>query len=204
MAFVVSFLIAISYFVTIPSVPVAYADNDKQSERYFFHKHLSEADAFIIQKSSPEERQEKKKKKIFGRWEEDRFLFPELSSEPAISVEMHPYRGVDYEGIFFHPSENAIKVLQFYGVPAGSQLEIYYGIDDVGVRATERATVYFTVWMGQHKLVRIHVPNEEGIKRKVIDLGTVAFLKQPVVVTFEVTSDNIHSRRFGFYAEILK
>jgi hypothetical protein len=162
---------------------------------YRFKDHLAQAEASLLSGDD---------KIIFGTWKEDRFIFAEMEDYTHIGVSSYPFNGVEEEGIFFHPVENAKRRLRFYNVPSGSKIVIHYGIDDFGATPPQEATVYFYLWIGKHKLKRIRVPNEKGLRKEIIDLGVLAFLKHSLVVTFEVTSESVEGRRLSFRAEILQ
>ena len=160
---------------------------------YNFQDQLSKAEALILEQG---------KIKKAGTWQQDRFIFPAYEEYTQIGMATNKYNDVDEKGIFFHPVQDGIRRLRFRGVPPGSTMTLYYGIDDTGASAEEDFSVYLRVWVGTHELRRVRVPKEKGWKKEEINLGPASFLKHDVIVTFEVTSDNIQDSRFSFYAEI--
>ena len=177
-------------------------ESDKDSAKFFFHEHLAKADALVLtQMAKTEESARRKGRKSVGQWKKDRFVF-ELENEAPIAVMKHEFDGHLKEVIYFHPSSFGVKVLQFYQVPVGSQLVLQYGIDDQGVGLDPSASAYLTIWVGEHRLDRIQVPHEKGLRTKKLDLSLLPFLKRPVAVTFEVTSDNAKASRLSFLAHI--
>lgn len=176
--------------------------DENENAKFFFHKYLAKADALILTKKAKGREQARQKgRKSVGKWKKDRFLF-ELENEAPIAVMKHEFNGELKEGIYFHPSNYGIKVLQFYQVPVGSQLVLHYGIDDQGVELDPSASAYLTVWVGEHRLERLQIPHEKGIQTKRLDLSLLPLLKRPVAVTFEITSDNAKASRFSFLAYI--
>jgi len=171
---------------------------------YSFLENLPEAEAFIVHYVHPKRKSLPATVEMkAGRWDEDHFTFPEIVGEQPIGLFAYRYEDAAEKGIFFHPSQQGIKTLRFYHVPPGSTMVLYYGIDDIGCASNDGGSVYFNIWLGQHKLKRIRVLNEKGWKKETIYLGVVPLLKRGMVVTFEVTADNTKDRRFSFNAEIL-
>ncbi len=170
-----------------------------------FHEHLPSASVFLIKKVESQGLYEASRmEKVYAQWTQDRFVIPEQpEAEPVLVTEL-TYQGIPQNAIFFPPSETGTKVMQFYEVPAGSRLLLQYGIDDRGVEEKSDALIYLGVWIGNKRITRIQAPTSGGWKSDVLDLGHLAFLKRPVTVTFEITSDSPRARRFGFLASMLE
>lgn len=192
--------VLILYVLILAVVPLAQAQTESP---YQFHEHLSGAQAFLIKYSAPDRDYEAKKSEIkIGQWREDKIIFDGMADEAPIMVSSYDYENIQESGIFFPPTPGQIKSLQFYDVPPTGKLAIYYGIDDLGVQADVHATLYVTIWVGKHKIGRLLVPYERGWKREVFFLEEAVFLKKPVVITFEITTDNPAARRFSFRPEM--
>lgn len=170
-----------------------YAQQGSASLVYHFMDNLPRAESFVI---------EEDKRVLTGIWQRDRFVFSGLADYAQIKVSNNSYDGSFREGIFFHPIQNAVRQLRFRDVSPGSKLVIYYGIDDAATSFAAGAVVYLKIWLGRKELKKIRILNEKGWKKEELDLGVVSFLKRGIVITFEVTSDNIKERRLSFYAEI--
>ncbi|MBN1688678.1 MAG: hypothetical protein JW893_06220 [Candidatus Omnitrophica bacterium] len=158
-----------------------------------FYENLSLAQATIIHRREGH---------IEGVWKNDRFVFPKRGEQDVIRVGTGSFKGVKRRGIYCHPTQQAIKRLRFLMVPPGKKLVIQYGIDDLGVNERVTSHVYLKIWVGEHELGRIQIANEKGWFKKVYPLGVVRYLKRPVVITFEVTADNVKGRHFFFKPEI--
>ncbi|HXV27614.1 MAG TPA: hypothetical protein VD913_01475 [bacterium] len=161
---------------------------------YYFIDHLPQAESFVVEYG---------KGAVVGIWRQDRFVFPGLADYTQIKVSNNSYEGSFRKGIFFHPIQNAVRQLRFRNVTPGSKLVVYYGIDDAGTQFSEGTVVYLKVWLGNKEVKKIRILNEKGWYKEEIGLGVASFLKQGIVVTFEVTSDNIKERRVSIDAEIL-
>ena len=160
---------------------------------YHFAEQLPRAESFVVEGG---------KDVLLGVWQRDRFVFSGLADYTQIKVSNNSYEGSFRKGIFFHPIQNAIRKLRFRNVVPGSKLVIYYGIDDAGTNFGEGAVSHLKIWLGRKELKKIRILNEKGWKKEELDLGVASFLKRKIVVTFEVTSDNIKERRLSFDAEI--
>ena|SRR3989338_2722277 len=172
----------------------------KEAVVYSFDEHLRDAQAYLITHSTPQRAYEQSKVEIkIGEWRENGIVF-EGMNEPPIMFASYLYENSKEEGIFFPPTEGKIKSLQFYNVPPSPTLVVYYGIDDLGLETGITATIYMTVWVGEHKIKRILVPFQKGWKKETIPLGVAGFLKRSFSVTFEITSDHPNVRRFSFRA----
>jgi len=161
---------------------------------YRFADQLPRAESFIVEPG---------KDVSVGVWQRDRFVFSGLADYTQIKVSNNSYEDAFRKGIFFHPIQNAVRKLRFRNVVPGSKLVIYYGIDDAGTNFADGVVIHLKVWLGRKELKKIRILNEKGWKKDVLDLGVASFLKREIVVTFEVTSDNIKERRLSFDAEIL-
>ena len=172
---------------------------------YSFHENLANAQAFLIEYVKPNrEYEERRREKTIGQWRDGKIVFEDFKNEAPIAVHANLYEGIEEQAIFFSPSEGKIKSIQFYEVPPASKLEVYYGIDDLGAELNLNATIYMTIRVGDRKIKRLLVPYGKGWKRAVIDLGVVSFFKMPLVVSFEITTDDPNVRRFSFRAYMVE
>lgn len=172
---------------------------------YVFQDHLQEAEALSITRIPAKTNYEKPQlKEVFAQWDQDRFIFKGVSGEYPIEVQTHAYAGRNEKAILFYPKEDATKVLRFYGVAPSPRLAVFYGINDEAIALQKDTSVFLTVWIGNQKVARLHALSEPGWKRSIIDLGPVAYLNQPIAVTFEVTTTNEDSSFFSFSASMLK
>ncbi|MDP3919943.1 MAG: CPBP family intramembrane metalloprotease [Candidatus Omnitrophota bacterium] len=160
---------------------------------YQFAKHLHQAETVVMYDFESTRT---------GQWAENRFFFPGLGAQADIRQRSDTFAGEEHEAIYVHPVPKAIRRLRFHDVPTGSKLVVYHGISDEGVAANEHANVYLKIWIGKHPLARIRVPNEAGWNQDVLDLGVLSFLKEPVVVTFDIEADSVKERHFHFLPEI--
>jgi len=139
---------------------------------------------------------------LSGVWKDDGFHFPGEEESSTIRIRQLEFDGTSETGIYVEPLVNTIRRVRFFGVPAGNKLIFRYGIADEGFLSNAKSTVYVKVWAGQHVLKRIRVLNERGWKTEEIDMGVLSFMKEPVVLTFDISADDVTKRYFCFYAEI--
>jgi len=164
---------------------------------YDFNEHLSQADAWNIYRES--------KKKQRGLWKENRFVFPGLDESSSIYtvIQQAPNApGRLKKPIQFNVLQDTFRRIRFYDVFPGRKLILRY---EVFPQAVTKDTTYFYlwVWIGNHRMKRIRVPNTAGAHVEVIDLGVLSFVNRPFLVTFELIARDIQPAGFGFEAEIL-
>ncbi|HTL46910.1 MAG TPA: CPBP family glutamic-type intramembrane protease [Verrucomicrobiae bacterium] len=135
-------------------------------------------------------------------WKENGFYFEKEEGDAAVALREESYNGQNQKGIFVEPVQNGIRRIRFPHVPPARTLVVQYGIADAGFEQNVKSAIYLRIWAGHHLLKRIRVLNEKGWKNEPIDLGVIAFLKKPVVLTFDVTADDATQRHFSFYAEM--
>jgi len=170
---------------------------------YQFHENLPEAQVLLVKRILPKHDYEKVKQEIkIGQWNGDHFIIEDYPNEAPIKIMPLEFAGVHENVIFFPPTYEITKVIEFYNVKPGASLVVYYGVDDLGV-VKDKATIYFSVWVGEHLIERFLIPATQGWRQKVLPLGVVSMLKRDVPVTFEVTTDHPNAKRFGFKAEIV-
>lgn len=169
-----------------PSKVLAEDDNIE-----IFADHLPSAEVFWISDAAGV---------VPGSWQSDHFAFSEGPKEgtPRRRIQVSP-GGEEYAGISLKPSPEGIYRIRFGGVHAVSRLRIRLGLEDSENAPASKASVYLRIWLGQHAVKRIRYFNEKAWREEVIDLGPAAFLKTPLVVTFEVTSDEPLDRSFNFF-----
>ncbi|MFZ5802963.1 MAG: hypothetical protein ACOY3K_07655 [Candidatus Omnitrophota bacterium] len=172
---------------------------------YVFKDHLPEAQAFVSRKILPVRVTDRVKiEKVVAKWEGTRFLFPAREKKVPIELARGKFDGEEQDGIRFFPIAGALSVLRFPSIPPASRMVIYYGIEDDGVRAFagKRISVYLSIYAGEKKIHRIHVPGQTGWFKETISLGLLAYMVRPVEVSFEVNSDDTERIPFYFNAEI--
>ncbi len=172
---------------------VAEAATAKKSSAYVFADQLAKAQATNLYPHNKEEE---------GVWKKDSLQFPSASTGKEIKIRVLTFNGQTQKGIYFQPIEAAVRRLRFFKVTPGSKMVIYYGVDDKAAAEPPTANLYLKIYLGQHELRRIQIPNDKGWKRQEIDLGIASFLKKGVVVTFELATDSPGPLPFGFWPEI--
>lgn len=165
-----------------------------EERSYLFAEHLSEAEAYWISDAAGV---------VDGEWKNDKFVFPdEAPSDAEITTRQQVTAGGETRaGVSLTPSPDGMYRIRFSEVHAVSSLKLRYGFENAGFSAPPKAAVYIRVWLGTHPLKRIRVFNEKSWKEESLDIGPAVFLKAPIVVTFELTSDEALDRAFNFFAE---
>ncbi len=148
---------------------------------YFFASHLAEVQGILTTD----------KEDLFnGVWAGDRLVF---QADPPLEITVKKQiteGGSEHEGISFRPAPGTQVRLHFPEVPPSSHLTLHYGFEPSDKPSASKTAVYVKVWLGEHPLKRIRVFNEKGWKEEVLDMGPAAFLKTPIMVTFDITSDD--------------
>ena len=161
---------------------------------YAFADHLEEAKAQVDVEDEVS----------VGVWKENRIEFPKLAERHHVKVAEGTFEGKKRSGIYFHPVKKGFKKIQFSNVPLGSQIQILYGLDDAAVEAHEEAAyVYLRIWIGNHMLKRILIPNQKGWFFETVSFGPAAFLNEKVVVAFDVFTDFPQDRHLYFQAAVV-
>ena len=137
----------------------------------------------------------------YGIWKDKAFLFKD-NEAATIEVQEQLIGGEIQKGVHIEALANTIRRIRFEGVETGQILVLNYGMADNVFQKDENLTIYLKVWVGKKLLKRIPIFNEKGWKKEEIDLGSVAFLRSPISVTFDLIADDVQNRHLILDAKI--